>query len=157
MSCLWRKLTPPKRAEILAYRQFLKRPWHRPPHYEERRFALGHAGCASRFQKTRYRSLCIPNRRAHDKPVKSGLPLPIVTSPDPGSSPSKIRLHLPCRRANLTSCPPSCRSLPPSNRISSNASKRCPRRISGWCMKFSSMRRKTVSGGKFQPRPKTSG
>jgi hypothetical protein len=35
MSYLWRKLTPPKRAEILSYRQFLKRSWHRPPHYDQ--------------------------------------------------------------------------------------------------------------------------
>lgn len=30
---LWRRLTPEQRATILTYRQRLKRPWHRPPHF----------------------------------------------------------------------------------------------------------------------------
>jgi putative transposase len=35
MSYLWRRLTPEKRQEVLEYRQLLKRPWHRPPHYQQ--------------------------------------------------------------------------------------------------------------------------
>ena len=35
MSYLWRRLSPEKRKEVLEYRQLLKRPWHRPPHYEQ--------------------------------------------------------------------------------------------------------------------------
>lgn len=35
MSYLWRKLTPSKREEILEYRKLLKRPWHRPPYYQQ--------------------------------------------------------------------------------------------------------------------------
>ena len=29
----WRSLTPTQRADLLAYRKQLRRPWHRPPHY----------------------------------------------------------------------------------------------------------------------------
>jgi len=35
MPYLWRKLTPENRQAILQYRQWLKRPWHRPPHYDQ--------------------------------------------------------------------------------------------------------------------------
>ena len=35
MPYLWRKLTPEKRQAILQYRQWLNRPWHRPPHYDQ--------------------------------------------------------------------------------------------------------------------------
>ncbi|MEI8039624.1 MAG: hypothetical protein WCJ14_14665 [Verrucomicrobiota bacterium] len=35
MPYLWRKLTPEKQQAILHYRQLLKRPWHRPPHYQQ--------------------------------------------------------------------------------------------------------------------------
>ena len=31
----WRKLSPEKREELLRYRQLLKRPWHRPPHFQQ--------------------------------------------------------------------------------------------------------------------------
>jgi hypothetical protein len=34
----------------------------------------GHAGCASRFHKACYRSLCIPIRRANDVSMLSGRP-----------------------------------------------------------------------------------
>jgi putative transposase len=35
MAYLWRKLTPEKRAAIFEYRKRLRRPWHRPPHYNQ--------------------------------------------------------------------------------------------------------------------------
>lgn len=35
MPYLWRKLTPELRARFLQERQQLKRPWHRPPHFEQ--------------------------------------------------------------------------------------------------------------------------
>ena len=35
MAYLWRKLTPERREALLAYRKLLKRPWHRPPHFDQ--------------------------------------------------------------------------------------------------------------------------
>jgi putative transposase len=35
MPYLWRKLTPGNRLAILQYRKWLKRPWHRPPHFDQ--------------------------------------------------------------------------------------------------------------------------
>ncbi len=35
MPYLWRKLTENQRTELLEYRQLCKRPWHRPPHFEQ--------------------------------------------------------------------------------------------------------------------------
>ena len=35
MPYLWRKLTPEKQQTILQYRKLLKRPWHRPPHFDQ--------------------------------------------------------------------------------------------------------------------------
>ena len=35
MPYLWRRLTPEKQQAILQYRKRLKRPWHRPPHYDQ--------------------------------------------------------------------------------------------------------------------------
>jgi len=35
MPYLWRRLTPEKQQALLQYRQRLKRPWHRPPHYQQ--------------------------------------------------------------------------------------------------------------------------
>ena len=35
MPYLWRKLTPERRSAWLAYRKLLKRPWHRPPHFDQ--------------------------------------------------------------------------------------------------------------------------
>jgi len=35
MPYLWRRLTPPQREELLHYRQLLRRPWHRPPHFQQ--------------------------------------------------------------------------------------------------------------------------
>jgi putative transposase len=35
MPYLWRRLTPEKQQALLQYRQRLKRPWHRPPHFDQ--------------------------------------------------------------------------------------------------------------------------
>ena len=35
MPYLWRRLTPEKQQAILQYRKRLKRPWHRPPHFDQ--------------------------------------------------------------------------------------------------------------------------
>jgi putative transposase len=35
MPYYWRKLTPSQQAEVLKYCQWLKRPWHRPPHFDQ--------------------------------------------------------------------------------------------------------------------------
>ncbi len=35
MPYLWRRLTPPQREELLRHRQLLRRPWHRPPHFQQ--------------------------------------------------------------------------------------------------------------------------
>ena len=35
MAYIWRKLTNSQRLEVLAHRQIVKRPWRRPPHYDQ--------------------------------------------------------------------------------------------------------------------------
>ena len=35
MPYLWRRLTPERREALLVYRKLLKRPWHRPPHFDQ--------------------------------------------------------------------------------------------------------------------------
>ena len=35
MPYLWRRLTPEKQQALLEYRKRLKRPWHRPPHFNQ--------------------------------------------------------------------------------------------------------------------------
>ena len=35
MPYLWRRLNPAQRKELLAYRKLMRRPWHRPPHFEQ--------------------------------------------------------------------------------------------------------------------------
>lgn len=35
MAYLWRRLSPEAREALLKYRKRLRRPWHRPPHYDQ--------------------------------------------------------------------------------------------------------------------------
>jgi putative transposase len=35
MAYLWRRLSPEAREVLLKYRKRLRRPWHRPPHYDQ--------------------------------------------------------------------------------------------------------------------------
>lgn len=35
MAYLWRRISPEARKSLLEYRKRLRRPWHRPPHYDQ--------------------------------------------------------------------------------------------------------------------------